>query len=234
MKSNIRRVSDFTKVDPNVMLVEPIDEATNQTPSESQPQPDAQLDSSTTGAGRAGGSTIPPPPKARKSAAKKPLNSEEPKVLEVKFEGKDPSLGLMLIPTRFGLEVGHVSGAHSSHLDVPIGALVHSVNGTLLNTTVSSAADEEDRKEAAKGGDNGTNKVSASSSVVTEDSFRSLVAAVLPRPVKIDFLVDSEHKAVLQHRLRKVRAYTTCCITRLKFLSLQTPYTISIVKWVFD
>ena len=217
---------DYTKVDPNIILVEPIDEATNQTPSESQPQPpDAQVESSSTGNGRI--SVTSTPSKAKKGAAKKPLIDEEPKVLDVKFEGSDPSLGLMLIPTRFGLEVGHVSGALPAHLDVPIGALVHSINGILLNTAVTSAGEEKGDKEGAKESEGKeTFKVYASASTVTEESFRSLVAAVLPRPVKIGFLVDSEHRAVLQNRLRKVRTSSTCHKS-IVFLSLRHACTTS-------
>jgi len=39
-----------------------------------------------------------------------------------------------------------------------------------------------------------------------EERFRSLVAGVLPRPVKVGFVVDSAHKAVLQHMVLKLEA----------------------------
>jgi hypothetical protein len=138
-------------------------------------------------------------------------------VLEVKFESPlDPGLGLVLVPTRFGLEVAHFSpGPQLGHLDVPIGSLVHSVNGTLLSATppppaaaAVAAPGTTPGATTERGGRPGaTSRASpeqAAVAVATEASFRALVAAVLPRPVKVGFVVDSEHKAVLQHRLRKV------------------------------
>jgi hypothetical protein len=85
----------------------------------------------------------------------------------------NPWLGLVVCPTRFGLEVVHVAGVAAAK-GVPLGSIVASVGGVPLG-------------EAA-----------------AEDTFRTMVGAALPRPVRLGFTVPAAHKAVLQQRVLKL------------------------------
>jgi len=154
-----------------------------------------------------------------------------PQVLEIRFEEcGDESFGLVLCPTRYGLEVVHTQGA-AAQKGVPLGSLIDSVGNvnlanraqlkqnslTYLKDTLNNNGDNitkfdhqnnnqnNNQNENGGGKDGGQNEVDEKwteedALLVSEKTFLELVAKVLPRPVHIGFIIPAEHKAFLERK----------------------------------